>query len=106
MGPIFTIADRYVDQAAALDPYGATMDGIAGHDDEATDYSPAGNAARASLRRRTLAELDAIEPADEAERLAQAVLRERLKAHLAVEDAGENLANLNVLHAPPAIARM
>jgi hypothetical protein len=42
MGPIFTIADRYVDESAALDPYAATMDGIAGHDDKATDYCGSG----------------------------------------------------------------
>src|SRR5258708_3276177 len=105
MGPIFSIADAYVEQYAALDPYAATMDAIPGHDDDATAFSPAGNAARAALDRRTLAQIEAIEPADEAERLAREVLRERLTSHLVLDDAGENLATLNVLHPPSAIIR-
>ena len=42
----------------AADPIGATYVGIAGHDDQLTDLSPDGFAARAELDRRTLAELD------------------------------------------------
>ena len=57
-----TIANRYVDEWAALDPIGATYVGIAGHDDRLTDLSPEGFAALADLDRRTLAELDAVDP--------------------------------------------
>ena len=35
------LADRYVDDLAAQDPFLATELGIAGHDGEVTDYSPA-----------------------------------------------------------------
>ncbi|MEV4259188.1 DUF885 domain-containing protein, partial [Spirillospora sp. NPDC049652] len=52
------LADRYVDEMAALDPCLAAMMGIAGQDDRLTDYSPEGEAARTDLARRTLAALD------------------------------------------------
>ena len=45
MSRIFEIADRYVDEFAALDPNAATASGIAGHEAEMTDYSPDGAAA-------------------------------------------------------------
>ena len=43
---------------AALDPIAATDAGIAGHEHELTDYSPAGAEARDRLDRETLAALD------------------------------------------------
>ena len=43
LSPVYDIADRYVDAFAALDPISATGAGIAGHDHELTDYSPAGS---------------------------------------------------------------
>ena len=46
------IADDFVARYAALDPILATELGIGGHDDEMTDLSPAGHAARADLLRR------------------------------------------------------
>src|SRR5262249_47732109 len=48
---VYEIADRYVDRYAALDPISATGAGVAGHDHELTDFSPAGAAARADLDR-------------------------------------------------------
>ena len=61
-------AGQFVDECAALDPTAATYVGIAGHDDELADLSPDGFAAREELTRRTLAELEAIEPATTARR--------------------------------------
>ncbi|MER6901741.1 DUF885 domain-containing protein, partial [Amycolatopsis sp. NPDC000740] len=49
------ICDRYVDDYVAVDPVAATMLGVAGYDDQLTDYSPAGHDARADLARRALA---------------------------------------------------
>ena len=40
------VAERYLEVSAALDPCAATEFGIAGYDDEITDYSPDGVAAR------------------------------------------------------------
>src|SRR2546430_17043673 len=72
------LADRYVDEWAALDPIGATYVGISGYDHDLTDLSPEGYAAQAELERRTLAELATVEPADEGERVAKEAMQERL----------------------------
>ena len=56
---VYEIADQYVLAYAALDPIAATDAGIAGHDDELTDFSPEGSEARDRLDRDTLAALDA-----------------------------------------------
>ena len=48
---IFELSDRYIVESAALDPMLATFWGIPGHDDEMTDYSPDGWAARLELQR-------------------------------------------------------
>ena len=48
---VYAIADRYVDEYAALDPCMATYLGIVGHDHEMTDYSPAGLAQRDEFAR-------------------------------------------------------
>src|SRR4051794_8902303 len=97
MATIFEIADAYIDKLAGLDPYMATLDGIAGHDDEATDYSVAGSEARAALDRDTLAQLAAAVVQDENDRIARDVMQERLSSRLAIHDAGEHLQTLGVL---------
>jgi uncharacterized protein (DUF885 family) len=102
---VFEIADQYIEGWAALDPYDATLEGIGGYDDEATDYSPAGAEARADLNRRTLRQLDSAEVHDDRERLAADFLRERIEALLALHDAGEHLMDLNVLRPPSGYIR-
>ena len=52
------VADRLVDDVCALDPFTATTAGVAGHERELTDFSPAGFAARTELDRRTLAAVE------------------------------------------------
>jgi uncharacterized protein (DUF885 family) len=91
------IADRYVDEWAALDPNGATYAGIAGHDDQTTDMSPDGYAALADLDRRTLARLAAVEPLDERERVAKEAMQERLSRVLTLYDAGDITSEVNVI---------
>ncbi|RMI43363.1 DUF885 domain-containing protein [Actinomadura harenae] len=89
MTSLDALADRHVDEMAALDPCLAAMMGIAGQDDRLTDYSPDGEAARTDLARRTLAELDKT-PVDDTggARIAAAVLRDRLETEIALADAG------------------
>jgi uncharacterized protein (DUF885 family) len=91
------IADRYVDEWAALDPNGATYAGIAGHDDQTTDMSPEGYAALADLDRRTLTRLAAVEPIDERERVAKEAMQERLSRVLTLYDAGDITSEVNVI---------
>ncbi len=87
--PIFALADRHVTESAALDPITATFDGVLGFDDRLTDYSPAGIAARADHLRRTRAELRALAPLDDNDRVAAAFLDERLGVAIDADEAGE-----------------
>jgi uncharacterized protein (DUF885 family) len=103
---VHQICDRFVDDYAAANPIAATMWGIAGHDERLTDYSPEGHAARASLAKNALRELEKTEPADESERLAKAVFTERVGLDVEIHEAGLDLGELNVLASPPQHLRM
>ena len=99
MGRIDDIANRYVDDWAALDPIGATHAGVIGHDAEMTDLTRDGYAARADLNRRTLAELSTVTPETDAERAARAAMQERLGLEVELHEAGED-HDLNVIASP------
>ncbi|HEY0533177.1 MAG TPA: DUF885 domain-containing protein [Actinoplanes sp.] len=96
MGRIDDLANRYVDEWAQLSPLGATYTGIAGHDDRTDDFSPAGFEAQAELTRRTLNDLDVIEPEHGSEQVAKEAMQERLGLELAQYDAG-SAAELSVI---------
>jgi uncharacterized protein (DUF885 family) len=100
MGAIDDIADRYVDEYAAADPVTATYAGIAGHENELTDYSPDGYAARAGLERRTVAALKGIEAGTAAEQVAKDAMIERLGLSVELHDAGLTASDLNVIASP------
>ncbi|MDZ4828382.1 MAG: DUF885 domain-containing protein [Actinomycetota bacterium] len=97
---VYDIADRYVDQIAALDPIAATGAGIAGHDHELTDYSPAGADARAQLARDTLTALAAAPSTGDADRIAAGVMAERLQLAVDQHEAGERLRDVRVIGSP------
>nr|WP_296071208.1 DUF885 domain-containing protein [uncultured Actinoplanes sp.] len=97
MGRIDDVADRYVEQWAELSPVGATYVGIAGHDDRMDDLSPEGYAAQAELTRRTINELDTIEPEHESEQVAKDAMLERLGLELAQYDAGFSTSEISVI---------
>ncbi|GAA4226712.1 DUF885 domain-containing protein [Actinomadura meridiana] len=94
------LADRYVDEFAALDPCLAAMMGIAGQDARLTDFGPDGAAARAGLARRMLAELAATPVVGDAERAAAAMLRERLEVDVAAEESGVREWSLETIDGP------
>ncbi|MGH3662770.1 MAG: DUF885 domain-containing protein [Micromonosporaceae bacterium] len=100
MRPIDQIADRYVDQFAALHPIAATFAGVAGHDDTMTDFTPAGFAARMNLDRATLEALRSAEPVDEREQAAREAMIERLELQQQRYDAGHVTSALNVIDSP------
>jgi uncharacterized protein (DUF885 family) len=104
--PVYELADQYVERFAALDPIGATGEGIGGHDHEMTDFSPDGAAERAEHDRATLRALATVELATDADRIAAEVMRERLELALAEYDAGERLRDLRVLGSPVQTVRM
>lgn len=94
------VAERYLEVSATLDPCAATESGIAGHDDEITDYSPDGVAARVDAAKSALRELDAAESADAADVVTAAALRERLGVLIDLHDAGLDVGELNVIASP------
>ena len=94
------VAERYLDVTAALDPCAATESGIAGFDDQITDYSPDGVSARAEAARTALRELDGAEPADDVDVVTVAAMRERLGVLLDMHDARLDLGELNVIASP------
>jgi uncharacterized protein (DUF885 family) len=97
MPSIDSIAEEYVERAAALDPSIATYAGIAGHDHELADLSADGFAGRAELDRSTLAALDAAEATGLREQVARAAMRERLALEVERYDAGDTASELNVI---------
>jgi uncharacterized protein (DUF885 family) len=97
VGRIDDLADRYVAEWAELNPTGATFVGIAGHDDKTDDLSPEGFAAQAELTRRTINDLDVIEPEHESEQVAKDAMVERLGLELARSDAGYTASEISVI---------
>ena len=89
--------DQYVEEKVALDPLVATSAGIAGHEDRLPDLSPAGYDAREELDRRALAEVAALEPVDERERIAQEAFVERLGLEVERAEAGFERSALSVI---------
>jgi len=94
------LAERFVDDYAASQPTVATEIGVPGHDDRWADLSPDGHADHADLLRRTLAQVQRIEPVDRRDDVARSAMLERLGAELGLHDAGWAQAELNNTSSP------
>jgi uncharacterized protein (DUF885 family) len=94
------LADRFVDEYAALQPAAATYMGVLGHDDRWPDLTPAGTDAIAELLRTTCADVARIEPGNHREEVARAAMVERLGAELARYENGYAQADLNTIGSP------
>ena len=94
------IADGYHDAEVALSPILATYLGVPGHDEDLDDFSPAGLQAHSDLRRRTLALLETVTPADDIDRVTVATMRERLGLAEEAHAAGLEEMSLNVIASP------
>jgi uncharacterized protein (DUF885 family) len=103
---IHKISDRYVEDSARLNPIGATYVGIDGYEDQLTDFTPDAVRARGELLATAVREIEAQTPADDVERVAQAVFVERGRAELALHDADLVIADLNVIESPVQDTRM
>lgn len=103
--PIDQLAERHLEQEIVLDPLAATELGIAGHDHELPDYTPAGFDARIELVRRSLAEAASIEPASPREEVAKDAFVERLGLELERYEAGVPQHQLNAISSVPAALR-
>lgn len=100
MSAIDRAADRYVDLVAALDPIAATEIGVAGHDHELTDFSPAGHERRAEAAREVLREVAALPIQDETDRITVAAMNERLGVELDLLAARQTQSQMNNLASP------
>lgn len=74
--------------------------GITGHDEEITDYSPDGVAARADAARAALRELDGVTAEDAVDEVTIAAMRERLGVTVELNDAGLDVGEINVIASP------
>lgn len=98
--PIFELSDKYIADMARLSPIGATFLGIRGYDDQLDDFSLAGSEKSAELVRRTLQKLATMQPQDEIDRIAKAVMEERLNSGLALHESREQQILWNVIASP------
>jgi uncharacterized protein (DUF885 family) len=105
MSRIFDIANRYVDDLAALDPNFATSIGVAGHETELPDYSPEGHGKTADLSRRTLVDVQAAPVEGEPDRIARDVMIERMSVRRDLFEAGEYLRDVKILGSPSGAVR-
>lgn len=105
MTPVFDLASRIVEENAASHPIVATYQGIPGHDHLMSDWSPAAEDARHAQTLGWLAELDTLPPENDDDRLAAAVIRERLGSGLAQYETSEHLRTINVLWSPVQLVR-
>jgi uncharacterized protein (DUF885 family) len=105
-GGVHQISDQYVEDVSRLDPLLATYIGVAGYDEELTDYSPDGHQARYELAAEALRTIEAVQPANDAERAAKAVFVERASVTKELHEAGLRLAELNVIDSPVQNTRM
>ncbi|MDQ1295701.1 MAG: hypothetical protein QG608_3586, partial [Actinomycetota bacterium] len=99
------IADAHLTTAAALDPVGATLDGITGHEDRLTDYSPDGHRARTEASTATLQALNGLVCEDENDKITLAALTERLSLQVERHEAGLPLRDLNNIACPVQLVR-
>lgn len=90
---IDTLAEQYVTDYLALHPDTATELGFAGHESEYSDFSPAGARADDELNARLLADLEALEPADETDRVTKAAMQERIGLEREIHATGRTELN-------------
>lgn len=106
MSEIYDLSERYVERYAALDPVAATLEGLAGHDDEMTDFSPDGYEERNEHDVATLRVLERAAVEGDRDRVAGSVLREALETSVELYAAGEHLRALNIIASPVQYVRM
>ncbi len=102
---IFELSDTYITESAALSPISSTYLGNSELDDQLDDFSLHGMEVSAELVRKTLKTLASLQPIDEIDRIAKAVMQERLESGLALHDSEESAVLWNVLTSPPSNIR-
>ncbi|MFB7250773.1 DUF885 domain-containing protein [Microbacterium sp. NPDC056234] len=95
------VAEEWVDDLTLLAPTLGTYIGRNEANDRYADLSPEGQDNYASEVRRTLAKLDALEPADAVDEVTKADLGNELRLELELHDAQWHLRDLNVIASAP-----
>ena len=103
--PIDQISESYLESYAELAPTSATFMGIAGHDHQLPDYTPAGYEALVELTSRTVADASAVQTSSPREEVAKDALLERLGLELERYEAGVPQSQLNAISSVPAEVR-
>src|SRR3954454_19738929 len=91
------IADRYVEECAAVDPVSATFFGIAGHEAELTDLSWEGFERHDEITRRAYAAMQQATPADAREEAARSSFLERMAVEIDQAEALSPQTRINVI---------
>ena len=102
---IFELAEQFVDAEAEREPLLAISLGRPVDGTSLGDFSAAGIAARQASTFQALLELDGAEPATEDERLAKAVMLERLASRQVLDQTGESLRSFSAITSPVAELR-
>ena len=98
---IFLLADRYVDQLAALQPMLATQMGVPGFDGQWGVQDPSGWQDIGALFKRTLSAIEALPPSDRhREQLGRRVLKDHLSGRVERIEHGHPLQDLNNIASP------
>ena len=98
--PIFQLSDEYISEGVKLSPIAASFLGVPGYDDQLDDYSLEGSQKKPELIRATLRKLAEVKPQDENDRVAAAVLYERLTSELGLYDSYEAQIECAVIASP------
>jgi uncharacterized protein (DUF885 family) len=102
---IFAFADEIVDRLAESDPLFATEQGIPGYDHLLPDFSVAKQRRDQAQIVRDLQMLETLDAHSDVDRIAAAVIRERLSVKLALFEADEERRTFSVLNSPVAAIR-
>ncbi|MGC8511155.1 MAG: DUF885 domain-containing protein, partial [Acidimicrobiales bacterium] len=97
---VFRVADRVVERVCELSPITATFVGVAGHETELDDFSPAAGERRLRMHEEALAEVAALSPTDPDDVLARAVMSERLEVGRELDRRGEVARTFGVIESP------
>ena len=98
---IFLLADRYVDELAALQPMLATQMGVSGFDGQWGAQDPSGWQDIGALLKRTLSAIEALPPSDQyREQLGRRVLKDHLSGRLDRIEHDLPLQDLNNIASP------
>ncbi len=97
---VFAFASDVVERDAAANPLFATESGIREFDHLLPDFSPDRRTSDVAMVLEFLDEFAALQPEDEIDRVALAVLEERLRSRLGLLESGESQRVFSVLTSP------